>query len=58
MKLVEGKNNRLFHCICKCEHTWYEFTKEIFRLTGITTKVLPCTIEEFQDMKNISKLSA
>ena len=47
IKLVEDKNYGLFHCTCKGECTWYEFTKEIFRLKGITTEVLPCTTDEF-----------
>lgn len=47
IKLVEDKNYGLFHCTCKGECTWYEFTKEIFRLKGITTEVLPCTTAEF-----------
>ena len=48
IKLVEDKNYGLFHCTCKGECTWYEFTKEIFRLKGITTEVLPCTSDEFK----------
>jgi dTDP-4-dehydrorhamnose reductase len=48
IKLVEDKNYGLFHCTCKGECTWYEFTKEIFRLKGITTEVLPCTTDEFK----------
>lgn len=47
IKLVEDKNYGLFHCTCKGECTWYEFTKEIFRLKGIDTEVLPCTTDEF-----------
>ena len=47
IKLVEDKNYGLFHCTCKGECTWYEFTKEIFRLKGIATEVLPCTTDEF-----------
>lgn len=27
--------------------TWYEFTKEIFKLKNITTKIIPCTTAEF-----------
>jgi dTDP-4-dehydrorhamnose reductase len=48
IKLVEDKNYGLFHCTCKGECTWYEFTKEIFRLKGIGTEVLPCTSDEFK----------
>jgi len=47
IKLVEDKNYGLFHCTCKGECTWYEFTKEIFRIKSIDTEVLPCTTEEF-----------
>ncbi|MBU3176223.1 dTDP-4-dehydrorhamnose reductase [Clostridium estertheticum] len=47
IKLVEQQNYGLFHCTCKGECTWYEFTKEIFRFKGITTMVLPCTTDEF-----------
>ncbi|MBU3191221.1 dTDP-4-dehydrorhamnose reductase [Clostridium bowmanii] len=48
IKLVEDKNYGLYHCTCKGESTWYEFTKEIFRLKGIATEVLPCSTDELQ----------
>ena len=47
IKLIEDKNYGLFHCTCKGECTWYEFTKEIFRLKGITTEVSKCDTYEF-----------
>ena len=47
IKLLEEKNYGLFHCTCKGETTWYDFTKEIFRLKGINTQVIPCGTEEF-----------
>lgn len=47
IKLVEDKNYGIFHCTCKGECTWYDFTKEIFRLQGINTEVIPCVTEEF-----------
>jgi len=47
IKLVEEKNYGLFHCTCKGECTWYEFTKEIFRIKGIDTEVFPCSTDEF-----------
>ena len=47
INLIENKNYGLFHVTCKGECTWYEFTKEIFRIKGIDTEVLPCTTEEF-----------
>jgi dTDP-4-dehydrorhamnose reductase len=47
INLVDNKNYGTFHCTCKGECTWYEFTKEIFRLKGIDTEVVPCTTDEF-----------
>lgn len=47
INLVENKNYGLFHCTCKGECTWYDLTKEIFRIKGIDTEVIPCTTDEF-----------
>lgn len=47
IKLVENKGYGLYHCTCKGECTWYYFTKEIFRVKGIGTEVVPCITEEF-----------
>jgi len=47
IKLIDDKNYGLFHCTCKGDCTWYDFTKEIFRLKGIETEVFPCTTDEF-----------
>ncbi|NLM34203.1 MAG: dTDP-4-dehydrorhamnose reductase [Clostridiales bacterium] len=47
IKLIEEKNYGLFHATCGGQCSWYEFTKEIFRLKGIDTEVIPCTTEEF-----------
>jgi len=47
IKLLEEKNFGTFHCTCKGETTWYDFTKEIFRLKGINTQVIPCSTDEF-----------
>lgn len=45
--LIETENYGLFHGTCEGHCTWYEFTKEIFRQKGISTKVVPCTTEEY-----------
>ena len=45
--LVEHKNYGLFHCTCKGQCTWYDFAKEIFKLSNIEVEVIPCTTEEF-----------
>lgn len=47
IKLVENKAYGLYHCTCKGECTWYDFTKEIFKIKGIDTEVIPCTTNEF-----------
>lgn len=47
VNLVENKNYGLFHCTCKGECTWYDLTKEIFKIKGIDTEVIPCTTDEF-----------
>jgi dTDP-4-dehydrorhamnose reductase len=47
IKLIDEKNYGLFHCTCKGQCTWYDFTKEIFRLSNIDTEVLPCNTDEF-----------
>ncbi|MDT8716118.1 dTDP-4-dehydrorhamnose reductase [Clostridium sp. 19966] len=46
-KLIEEKNYGLFHATCKGKCTWYDFTKEIFRIKGINCEVNPCTSAEF-----------
>lgn len=45
--LIEHKNYGTFHGTCSGECTWYEFTKEIFKIKGINTNVVPCTTDEF-----------
>lgn len=45
--LIEEKNYGTFHGTCKGQCTWYDFTKEIFRLCNIDIEVIPCTTEEF-----------
>ncbi len=45
--LIENKAFGLYHCTCKGECTWYEFTKEVFRIRGINTEITPCTTDEF-----------
>jgi len=45
--LIETDNYGLFHGTCEGECTWYEFSKEIYRLAGVKTDVIPVTSEEF-----------
>ncbi len=36
-----------YHLTCEGETSWYEFTKEIFRLKGFAREVFPCTSDEY-----------
>ena len=36
-----------FHLTCEGEASWAEFAEEIFRISGLNQKVVPCTTEEF-----------
>lgn len=47
IKLAQNNAYGLYHCTCKGECTWYDLTKEIFRIKGIDTEVLPCSTDEF-----------
>lgn len=37
----------VYHAACEGEASWYDFASATLRLTGSTTKVEPCTTEEF-----------
>jgi dTDP-4-dehydrorhamnose reductase len=37
----------IYHGTCEGSCSWYDLTKEIFRIKGYTTSVDPCTTEEF-----------
>ncbi len=47
LSLIDTDNYGLFHSTCEGHCTWYEFTREIFRIKGIKTNVIPVTTEEF-----------
>lgn len=36
-----------FHMTCEGEASWYDFAQEIFLLTGVSQKVLPCSTADF-----------
>lgn len=36
-----------FHLTCEGEASWFDFSREIFRLAGVTQRVTPCTTDEF-----------
>ncbi len=46
--LLPTDNYGLFHGTCEGVCSWADFTKEIFRLSGKSTKVIPVTSEEYK----------
>jgi dTDP-4-dehydrorhamnose reductase len=47
MVLLEKPAVGVMHLTCEGEATWYDFTKEIFRLWNIKKEIIPCTSEEY-----------
>ncbi len=46
-QIVEGGNYGLYHLTNAGSCSWYEFTREIFRLAGIETELLPIPASEY-----------
>lgn len=47
LKLIVTNEYGIYHCTGKGECTWFDFAKEISRLSGFTGTVSPCTSEEY-----------
>lgn len=48
VKLLPTQEYGVYHCTCKGECSWFDFTKKIFEYAGLdNVKVLPCTSDEF-----------
>ena len=45
--LIKTSQYGLYHGTCEGSCTWYEFTKEIYRLKDIAAQVIPVTTEEY-----------
>jgi dTDP-4-dehydrorhamnose reductase len=45
--LIETGRYGIYHVTNSEPTTWFDFTKEIFRLAGMSTDVLPVTSEQF-----------
>ena len=54
MSLIPTDNYGLFHGTCEGECSWADFTKEIFRLSGIHTTVDPVTSARYKEMNPAS----
>lgn len=48
LKLIETEEYGIYHCTGKGECTWYEFAKEIMKLSKKKCIVYPCTSEEYK----------
>lgn len=46
-QLIKSDYYGLYHITNTGDCTWYEFTRELFRVLGITTKLTPVTSDEF-----------
>ncbi|MBR2121663.1 MAG: dTDP-4-dehydrorhamnose reductase [Lachnospiraceae bacterium] len=46
--LMPTDNYGLFHATCEGSTDWASFTKEIFRIKGLPTEVVPISTEEYQ----------
>jgi dTDP-4-dehydrorhamnose reductase len=47
LKIGVTREYGLYHCTGNGECSWYDFAKEIVRLSGLPCEVNPCTTEEF-----------
>jgi len=47
IELIETERYGIYHVTNSEPTTWFDFTKEIFRLSNISTEVLPVTSEQF-----------
>ena len=52
--LLDTENYGLFHGTCEGKCSWADFTKEIFRLAGVKTKVNPVTSKQYKEMNPAS----
>ena len=52
--LLPTENYGIFHATCEGTCSWADFTKEIFRLAGKSTTVVPVTSEEYKKMNPAS----
>lgn len=48
--LIPSENYGLFHGTCEGICSWADFTKEIFRIAGKSTEVIPVTSEQYKEM--------
>jgi dTDP-4-dehydrorhamnose reductase len=47
LKIGSAHEYGIYHCTGDGECSWYDFAKEIIRLSGIPCEINPCTTKEF-----------
>lgn len=47
LKLALTEEYGIYHCTGNGECSWFDFSKEIMNLAGLSCKVIPCTTDEF-----------
>lgn len=52
--LLPTDNYGLFHGTCEGQTSWADFTKEIFRLSGKSTEVVPVSSKQYKEMNPAS----
>ena len=45
--LIRSDAYGTYHCTCLGQATWYDFTREIFKLAGKDNEIIPCSTAEF-----------
>lgn len=58
LKVCVTENYGIYHCTGEGICSWYEFAKEIMRLSKLNCEVLPCTSEEYPSKTPRPKYSA
>ncbi len=58
LKLAATDEYGIYHCTGKGECTWYEFAKEIVKLSNISGQVSPCSSEEYPSPVKRPKFSS
>ena len=45
--IIKQRLSGIVHCTAEVETTWFEFAREILKLTDIDTPIVPCTTDQF-----------
>ena len=57
IKLIKKNKNGIFHTCSSGQTTWYNFAKEIFKLSDLEVNLSPCTTDDFKSPAKRPKYS-